>query len=403
MDETSGELRLLFVVLPLGCLLVTSAVLAIFPSVWTVAVGRSDHARNRTLDGVRGLLTLWVFSHHFDVGPEMVQRDGFWHLPDSILQRLMNSGLFVAPFFALTALLFGGRLLASKGELKTGWFVRQRLFRLLPGYVVSVMVIFATAFVMTRFHLMVTPWKLIKQMTRWALLDFVPRYDFNSIDISKAHGMLWTLRTELLFYALLPILAFAQRRLRPPAVLFIGLGLVAVWYWPFWFFLAGLVAASGLAWRGDIARQVWQFGSVLSLAVLIATAYQTSVPLQAVLIVPILLALVLETPLFRPLRWRPLLFVGEISYSIYILHYPLVWIIFTVALDPRWTEQLPFVERMLLGITCGTVVIGLATLCYVCIERPFVRLGRGAWTIPVPPFLQGRGVREPMGADVTPN
>ncbi len=157
MREASDQLRWLFVVLPSGCLLVTAAVLAVVPSLWTATVGRSDRARNHMLDGLRGLLTLWVFSHHFDVGPEMVQRNGVWHLPDSILERLMDSGLFVARFFALTALLIGGRLLATKGELRPGWFVRQRLFRLVPGYAVSVLLIFIAAFTMTRFRLLVTP------------------------------------------------------------------------------------------------------------------------------------------------------------------------------------------------------------------------------------------------------
>ncbi len=193
--------------------------------------------------------------------------------------------------------------------------------------------------------------------------------------------MSWTFRTELIFHARLPLLAYAQRRVRTPTILFIALGLVALWYWPFWFFPAGLVAAAALGWRSGAAPRLWQVGSLVALAVLIATAYRTSNPLQAVLVVPMLVALVLETPLFRLLRWRPLRFVGEISYSIYILHYPLIWIIFTVVLNPRWTEDLPFVERMLVGVGCGAVVIAVATVCYVYVERPFVRLGRREWTI----------------------
>jgi peptidoglycan/LPS O-acetylase OafA/YrhL len=106
--------------------------------------------------------------------------------------------------------------------------------------------------------------------------------------------------------------------------------------------------------------------------VLILTARHTNSVLQAVLLVPILAAIALQGPLFQPLRWKPIRFVGEISYSVYILHYPIIWIIFTLFISPAMVEQMGFVDRTLVLAGGGCVALVVAALCFVFVERPFV-------------------------------
>lgn len=48
-----------------------------------------------------------MLTHHLDLGPYSKA----WQPPVGTLGSLMNSGLFIAPFFVLTAMLFGGGLL----------------------------------------------------------------------------------------------------------------------------------------------------------------------------------------------------------------------------------------------------------------------------------------------------
>ena len=373
---TAEQLRLMFVVLPLGCLLVLTAVLRVVPALWDATVGPMDRGRNQTIDGTRGLLALWVITHHLDVGPEMVKAGGIWNPPESTLVVIMQTGFFIAPFFALTALIFGGHLLRTKGELSTLSFVKKRAFRLLPTYFLSVLLIFVTAFAMTGLELRVTVLKLATQIVRWSLLDFVPRYDINAVDVSKAHGMLWSLRLELIFYLLLPGLAFLQRRFRSPAPLFLGLAAASLVNSIFVFFLAGLVTAAVLGWTGLRFKLAWQLATVGAVTLIIVLADNHSRIVQAVLLIPIMVALVQEGAVFAALRWRPLRFVGEISYSVYILHYPLIWILFSALIAPDWAQQLPYEHRMLLNIALASLIVAISTLSFVAVERPFVRLGR---------------------------
>jgi peptidoglycan/LPS O-acetylase OafA/YrhL len=354
--------------MPMAMLAVLALTLRVFPKIWDLTVRKQDASRNHTMDGARGLLSLWVLTHHLDIGPYL----NTWRAPPSPLGMLLNSSFFVAPFFVLTGMLFGGGLLATSGKLETIAYIRRRLFRIVPAYAVSVALIFLAVFYASGFHLQIPLAKLIKELVRWSLLDFVRRYDINGFDASGAHGMLWTMRYEVLFYASLPILAFAQRQLRSRFVLIAGLALIGLFSWPFIFFTGGVVAAAALGWRHPRAARVWQIGSIVSIVVLILTARHTNSVLQAVLLVPIMAAIALQGRLFRPLSWRPIRFVGEISYSVYVLHSPLIWILFTLLISPATVQRMGFVERTLVLAGGGCAALVIATLCFVFVERPFI-------------------------------
>ena len=367
-------MELLFVLVPASCLILLAALIRVVPALWTT-VGATDMARNHTVDGARGLLALWVLTFHMNIGPQLGKSNGGWTPPQSMLGDLMRSGLFVAPFFVLTAMIFGGRLLQTRGELKTLPFLKKRMFRIFPAYLLSVLLIFCACFALTGLELRVTGLKLAKEIFRWFLLDFVERYDVNTIDVSRAHGMLWTLRNEILFYLCLPLLAFLQRRLASPAPLFIGLAVGALFTPAFVFFFFGVVAAAVFGLTRQRHMLAWQVAAVAAVAALILSARLQSGLLDGMLLIPIMVSLVQQGMLFRWLCWRPLRFVGEVSYSLYILHYPCVWIVYTAILQPDWAERLPYFNRVLLDVALGTVLIGIATFAFVGVERPFVRLG----------------------------
>jgi peptidoglycan/LPS O-acetylase OafA/YrhL len=357
-----------FILMPVVLLAVVALILQTFPKIWDWTVREQDASRNHTMDGARGLLSVWVLTHHLDIGPYL----GSWQAPKSPLGLLLISGFFVAPFFVLTGMLFGGGLLATTGKLDTTAFIRRRFFRLVPAYAVSIILIFLAAFYITGFHLHVPLPKLIKEVVRWSLFDFVRRFDINGLDASQAHGILWTLRYEVLFYASLPVLAFAQRRLKSRFVLIAGLALLGVYSWPFIFFTGGVITAAALGWRHPGAARIWQFGSIVSVIILALTASSTDPVLQAILLIPIFAAIALQGRLFRPLQWKPVRFVGEISYSVYVLHSPVIWILFAAFISPAWVQSMNFVERTLVLSVAGMAVLILATLCFMFVERPFI-------------------------------
>ena len=73
-----------------------------------------------------------------------------------------------------------------------------------------------------------------------------------------------------------------------------------------------------------------------------------------------------EGPIARILAWRPIQFVGDVSYSIYLWHWPLIIL-------------LPLVIGNLTSIAKASIIVvslGLAALSQKCIEQPFINLGR---------------------------
>jgi peptidoglycan/LPS O-acetylase OafA/YrhL len=74
--------------------------------------------------------------------------------------------------------------------------------------------------------------------------------------------------------------------------------------------------------------------------------------------------------LYRIFSWRPLVFVGTFSYSIYLVHYPLIRLFWQYAVYPL---HLPRAMTFALLSLIGTpVVLSMCYLFYVACERPFI-------------------------------
>jgi len=73
----------------------------------------------------------------------------------------------------------------------------------------------------------------------------------------------------------------------------------------------------------------------------------------------------------RPLSSRPCLFLGSVSYSLYLLHYPLI-----LLLAPALVERPLGVEDYTL-LLAAVLALGfpLSELSYRCVELPAIRAG----------------------------
>ncbi|WP_211879547.1 acyltransferase family protein [Pseudarthrobacter albicanus] len=165
----------------------------------------------------------------------------------------------------------------------------------------------------------------------------------------------WSIACEMFFYALFPFLIVRMRRLSPARIAIILEGCFALQCFIIWAartfapidqkgflvyqfpvthlfeFLAGITAGliflrGGREWIGQGARRnLLLAGSLVPLAALaylrpVNPAYLLMSPLFAVLILTLAVA-----PARRPswLAWRPLVVLGEASFSLYMIHVPL--------------------------------------------------------------------------------
>ena len=71
-------------------------------------------------------------------------------------------------------------------------------------------------------------------------------------------------------------------------------------------------------------------------------------------------------------------FIGEVSFSVYILHFAVVSVLDSAA--SKFEKSLGWAPALIL-LYCATLILTLplAAATYWIVEKPFIRLGRGAF------------------------
>lgn len=200
----------------------------------------------------------------------------------------------------------------------------------------------------------------------------------------------WSLGVEEQFYIFYPLLlsaVFRYRRAWLPALIWILLAAslaLSIGLSPFyprssyflihsrmWELLIGavlalrLVPSSTRAWQREMAAA---FGLVGLLVAILSFSDKTVFPGYAALLPCVATALIMwgegQTAVARLLSIRPMVFVGLISYSLYLWHWPLI--VFTKLIVVQ-----PFTLMQMLAI--GTAAFVLSVLTWRFVETPFRR------------------------------
>jgi peptidoglycan/LPS O-acetylase OafA/YrhL len=340
---------------------------------------RATH-RFEALDGLRALSVIAVAWHHTSgaTGPAL----------------LTKGYLGVDFFFAISGFLITTLLVrehATTQRISLGKFYARRTLRIFPLYYATLL-LYAVLVSATRRH---DPdgrqfFEHLPAFMTYTSNWFVDLGHANSVTFYFA----WSLATEEQFYLLWPPLLVAALALGrgkiwvPLAVLTVlvtisqGTGLVADAT-----VLPGRIPASlslpillasalalvvsvprGFAAVGSTLGRVW---SAPAAALLLVAAMAMDAPQQVTqcLMVAVVLSacLVDWTPLHPVLRWRPLAFVGVISYGVYLLH----------MLCANAVRRLLHVDNgTLLFAATLAAVIAVAYLSFRFFETPLLRLKR---------------------------
>ena len=338
-----------------------------------------------TLDGWRGLSVIGVILYH----------GGFFG-SDSLLAKLSYHGdIGVDVFFALSGFLICGLLLqeyARDGDINLRRFYIRRVFRILPPYyaaLAGIVVIAALGAIN------------ITYSNLPSCLLFYRNYKSLATDYYTAHY--WSLSLEEHFYLFWPMLLVAVKPKRAGKVAFILA--MAVFCWRVlemhFHFLSGILPEENVTCRTDTRLDALLWGCLAAiyfpaikrrvertrfsqlwlpiLAVLLVTqAIHTPIlRLQTMLVPALVLSTVLQPAslLGRFLEWKPLCWIGIISYSLYLWqelflpHVPLVMA--TGAF--RHLQQPPWSLLAILGCAC---------LSRYLIEIPMTRLGHRLAELP---------------------
>ncbi|WP_085685293.1 MULTISPECIES: acyltransferase [unclassified Pseudomonas] len=347
----------------------------------------SGESRYASIDGLRGYLAFGVFVHH-SIITWIFLRTGVFEFPPSNFYSMLGQGS-VALFFMITGFLFWSRLLAQGRQHDWLAFGISRVFRLYPLYLPLMLAVFVTVFYLQDWQLKEPVSQLFKQGLLWLTFDRpdVNQYPQTGMLISN---VTWTLAYEVFFYLALPLaaLVFVYRGNWRQVVLCL-IGIYTLYQLVGWehslkkhflaSFLGGIAAAYWIRRPQLVAWSRTTLASVIALVALVIafTAFNRAFKTAPLFLLSLFFVIVASgNNLFGALKPRSIRWLGEISYSTYLLHGFVLWLMvqrlpLLLHLDARESGvYLP----LLAACTCLLILISSATFLYI--EQPGMSAGR---------------------------
>lgn len=325
----------------------------------------SSRGRLTELDALRGIGALCVLIFHYSTRfHELFPQAA--HVPFSF----PGGNYRVLLFFTISgfAIFFTLDRIATVAD-----FVVNRFARLYPAYLVAMLLTLGIEYLAHATQLLVGPGAILANMTMLQGFAFLPEVD----------GAYWTLTVEIAFYfCMIAIWKFAGvQRLEPVLA---GWLLVRwlFWAWPDMperiimllvlrytpFFVIGMLAYR--VWRGQ--RSLAQQAPYAALALLsIATMETWDVAVVGGVLLIAFVALIHGH--LRFLALRPLVWLGGISYSFYLIHQHVGFVVMLEFAKAGYSPWIGFAAAFLVALTLGTGINRLA-------ERPAGEAILAWWT-----------------------
>jgi peptidoglycan/LPS O-acetylase OafA/YrhL len=355
------------------------------------AVGTGE--RVAALDGLRGILAMMVLVAHY-----------FGEVAHGVA-GLTFAWIAIRMFFVLSGFLMANiilRHISSPSFFPV--FYMRRACRTLPVYLVLLAIVFTASHVFRQ-----EPWmEADRVMPLWSFLTFtqgfvmIARDDFGIDWLTPT----WTLTVEEQFYLVAPLICLLTPRRHLPAVLgamvvaSIGFRVVAfetdlmpamaglvilpaAMHSMFLGMIAALLLRSArIDWaRWDIVLRVAPvacLGLVFAIKWLDGTGYRwfelAGVPLVSVACALYLMAIVRNAPEAESLKGPRLGVLGRLSYSIYLLHVPVLGLMHGLVLGGRPDIGTP--AQLLVTLMAVPVALGLAWVVNRLVEQPMIEYGR---------------------------
>jgi peptidoglycan/LPS O-acetylase OafA/YrhL len=299
---------------------------------------------NPALDGVRAVAVLAVIAHHCFV-------PYFW-----------NGRCGVDVFFVLSGFLITSLLLreAQSGGIRLGAFYLRRARRLYPALLLMVGLVMAAGPLLHSY----APTGRDAVFTLLYLSDYAAAFE----SLGDAFKHTWSLAIEEQFYLVWPLVVMGLARLpKRTAVLLLVAAylLVSAWrlnvdgwaaYYRFDTHASGLILGAMLAFAPRIELPHAKLALLMALLVYITRLELLAVTAAEACGAFLVLGAVQGS---RVLAWRPLVYLGRISYGLYLFHWP-------IALLVRDPSDWP---RALVMTLAGGIL--LASASYYTVERIF--------------------------------
>jgi len=292
----------------------------------------------------------------------------------------------VTGFFCISGFLIS-RSYLNTPTLKD--YLKKRAARLLPAYL---FIILSCAFFLSflskySFSEYFTHPVFYKYLAaNLTFLNFIqpclPGVFLNNAASCAVNGALWTLKIEVSFYLIIPILLYFTKKIKSKHFLFVGIYLLSVIYRNLFEYLSN---SHGIEYYSIIARQLPGFMSYFICGIALYFYFEFFIQNKNMLVLFGIIVFVLEhiigVEFLTPLALSIMVFYvafsfrqlnnfakhGDISYGIYIFHYPIM----KIASDFGFFEKF---NPVLVSFTIVLLVLLVGYASWHLIEKRFLKI-----------------------------
>ncbi len=363
------------------------------------------------VEGLRGCAALYVMFHHI-----MVQEFDKHVIGRTIAEKALVFALDFGHFAVNIFIVISGYclmlpLLSNSLQLKGGWqkFYRRRFNRIIPTYMIALLIstFLASTVISKKTN---THWDLVIPVTTTDIITHIfLLQDLFLETIDKINHALWSISVEFRIYLFFPILIFIWRKKGPLLVLTLAVAISfialllrkyvhingftnspqpGIYPYMLLFFFGMCAAWIGRAYSLSVRRFISPL-TIISFLILIACCIQATHPERIPAsgnLIDVLVGisagiwlLVIESnnlsgrrqrSIFRYLTSPVFITLGTFAYSIYLIHAPLVQLIWQYAVHPLHLNVLNSTLTMLIAGT--PVILSFCYLFFILFERPFI-------------------------------
>ena len=345
-----------------------------------------NEIRHPEIDGLRGYLAFLVFLHHSYIWQVFLKTEN-WEDPESNLFNQFGETTVVF-FFIITAFLFTSKLIHNKSkEIDWSEYLKSRFFRLFPMYFFSIIIVFILVAILTQFKIRVSAIENVKSILSWIFFNVSKNSNINGLEDTFIlnSGITWTLPYEWAFYFLLPIIAlFFKIKINFKVLL--GFTAVAAiilvinksslrHFMPF---VGGIIVALLNSKKLDtiLKQKKYTVLAIILLAVSIYFFNGGRKPIQIIIASIVFLIIASGNNFFGILSSRFSRKFGQITYSLYLFHGILLFIIFYFIIGFDRAKMLTDLEFWLIIVTSIFPLILICQLTFKYIELPLMAMSK---------------------------
>ncbi|MBT0521270.1 acyltransferase family protein [Morganella morganii] len=279
------------------------------------------------LDGLRGIASVFVLANHsvYMFKSNEIKLENIKYSDYSMAGQFGAFGVQV--FLCLTGFLFFSKIINQRDSLKIIPFINARVKRLFPAYIFSTIVVIALAFMITEKYSIYENINSILKMFSFGF--FGNRVLINGWSTYTLRAEVWTLPYEWIFYGFILLIgvAYKVKTIKYPLIL---LALYVIFFkidgWVIWpHFFTGLIAAiivKNIRFIKELKDSYYCFSIILFVMVFISICFDSKIYTIDKYILASLVFLFVVTSRPKILNNKYLVFIGDYSYSLYLMHLP---------------------------------------------------------------------------------